>query len=477
MSESVWDAVVIGAGQAGGPLAGALAKAGWKVALLEREHVGGTCVNEGCTPTKTMIASARVAHVARRAGEYGVQSGPVSVDLRRVRDRKRQVVESFRSGSRASLERIPGVELIFGEAKFTGVKRLEVRLQGGGTRSLESDKIFINAGTRPFMPDIPGLSEVGALDSTAIMELDSVPEHLVILGGGYIGFEFAQMFARFGSRVTLIERAKRLLEREDEDVSTEIVRVLKAEGVNFESGCEVKRVQLTSSGQIELELDSVSDRHGVADRHGETGQRSITGSHLLVAIGRTSNADGLNLEATGLKTDEKGYIAVQPTLETDVAGIYALGDIKGGPAFTHISYDDYRIVRDALLHGATRTMAERPVPYTMFTDPQLARVGMSEDQARQSGKSLRLYRLPMTSAARAIEMFETAGMMKAVVDAQTDLILGATVLGYEGGEVMAVLQMAMIGGVKSAAIRDGVFAHPTMSESLNNLFSSTPVTI
>ena len=465
MSESRFDAVVIGAGQAGGPLAGALAKAGWKVALLERQHVGGTCVNEGCTPTKTMIASARVAHVARRASEYGVQTSAVSVDLGIVRSRKRAIVEKFRSGSQGSLERIPNVELIFGEAKFTGVKQLEVQLREGGTRRLESEKIFINAGTRPFVPDIPGLSEVGALDSTAIMELDSVPEHLLILGGGYIGFEFAQMFARFGSRVTLIERATRLLEREDEDVSVEVVRVLESEGVSFETGCEVKQVKRNSSGEIELELQS------------ESGPRSLTGSHLLVAIGRTSNADRLDLKATGLKTDARGYISVQPTLETDVAGIYALGDIKGGPAFTHISYDDYRIVRDALLHDSKRTTADRLVPYTMFTDPQLARVGLSEDQARASGRKLRLYRLPMTSAARAIEMNETAGMMKAVVDAETDLILGATVLGYEGGEVMSVLQMAMIGGVTATAIRNGVFAHPTMSESLNNLFSSAPVTI
>ena len=465
MSESVFDAVVIGAGQAGGPLAGALAKAGWKVALIERQHVGGTCVNEGCTPTKTMIASARVAHVARRAAEYGVQYGEVSVDLEVVRSRKRAIVEKFRSGSQGSLERIPNVELIFGEAQFTGAKQLEVQLRSGGTRRLESEKIFINAGTRPFVPDIPGLSEVGALDSTAIMELGSVPEHLVILGGGYIGFEFAQMFARFGSRVTLIERAKRLLEREDEDVSAEIVRVLESEGVSFETGCEVSKVQRNSSGEITLELQ------------GESGSRSVTGSHLLVAIGRTPNTDSLNLEATGLKTDARGFIAVNPSLETDVAGIYALGDIKGGPAFTHISYDDYRIVRDALLHDSKRTTADRLVPYTMFTDPQLARVGLSEDQARASGRKLRLYRLPMTSAARAIEMNETAGMMKAVVDAETDLILGATVLGYEGGEVMSVLQMAMIGGVTATAIRNGVFAHPTMSESLNNLFSSTPVTI
>ena len=465
MSEPEFDAVVIGAGQAGGPLAGALGKSGWKVALIERQHVGGTCVNEGCTPTKTMIASARVAHMARRAEEYGVRHGQVSVDLETVRQRKRAIVESFRAGSQGSLERIPNVELIFGEAKFSGHKQLEVQLRDGGTRLLESEKIFINAGTRPFVPEILGLSEVGALDSTAIMELGSVPEHLVILGGGYIGFEFAQMFARFGSRVTLIERATRLLEREDEDVSNEIVRVLKSEGVTFESGCEVKKVQRNSSNEIELEL------------HSETGQRSLTGSHLLVAIGRTSNADRLNLEATGLKTDARGFVPVNASLETDVAGIYALGDIKGGPAFTHISYDDYRIVRDALLHDSKRTTADRLVPYTMFTDPQLARVGLSEDQARASGRKLRLYRLPMTSAARAIEMNETAGMMRAVVDNETDLILGATVLGYEGGEVMAVLQMAMIGRVTATAIRDGVFAHPTMSESLNNLFNSAPVTI
>jgi pyruvate/2-oxoglutarate dehydrogenase complex dihydrolipoamide dehydrogenase (E3) component len=456
-----YDAIVIGAGQAGGPLAGALSKAGWRVAIVERVHVGGTCVNEGCTPTKTMIASARVAHLARRAADYGVENGAVSVDLKAVRNRKRKIVDSFRNGSQSSLEKT-GAELIFGEAKFAASHTLEVKLNDGGTRVLTSEKIFINAGTRPFDPPISGLSEVGALNSTSIMELDHVPEHLIILGGGYIGFEFGQMFQRFGSRVTILEKAARMIEREDEDISEMVTNIMRDEGMDLRPNSEAKSVKRNAAGQIELEVSS----------GGKT--ETITGSHLLVAIGRASNADSLNLAAAGVETDKRGFIQVNDHLETNVPGVYAMGDIKGGPAFTHISYDDYRIVRDALLHNGKRGIKDRLVPYTMFTDPQLARVGISESEARKQGLEVRVYKLPMTSVARAIETDETAGMMKAVVDAKTDFILGAAVLGIDGGEVMSVLQMAMMGGVTATAIREGVFAHPTLAESLNNLFMSQP---
>jgi pyruvate/2-oxoglutarate dehydrogenase complex dihydrolipoamide dehydrogenase (E3) component len=459
---SKFDAIIIGAGQAGGPLAGALAKAGRKVALIEREHVGGTCINEGCTPTKTMIASARVAHLARRAADYGVNTGPVSVTLERVRERKRAIVESFRNGSQNSLERIPGLELIFGEASFTGSHSLEVRLRDGGTRGLNAPQIFINVGTRPFVPELPGLNTIPALNSTSIMELEVAPEHLIVLGGGYIGFEFGQMFARFGSKVSIIERATRMLEREDPDISQAITQVMTDEGMGLYPGCTAQSVHQTADGRIELEVN------------GPDGAQTISGSHLLVAIGRTSNADTLHLEAAGIGTDARGFIPVNEHLETNIEGVFVLGDVKGGPAFTHISYDDYRIVRDRLLHGASRSTENRLVPYTMFTDPPLARIGLDETQARDSGREVLVFRLPMTRVARAIETDETRGMMKAVVDAQTGLLLGATVLGIEGGEVMSVLQMAMIGGVKYDQIREAVFAHPTLSESLNNLFMTSP---
>jgi pyruvate/2-oxoglutarate dehydrogenase complex dihydrolipoamide dehydrogenase (E3) component len=455
-----WDAIVIGAGQAGGPLAGALGKAGWRVALIERAHIGGTCVNEGCTPTKTMIASARVAHMARRAQDYGVHNGAVSVDLGKVRERKRQIVDSFRSGSEHSLERIPTVQVIAGEARFTAPHTLRVALNSaGGVRNLRAEKIFINVGARPSKPSVAGLAEVGALDSTSIMELDHVPEHLMILGGSYIALEFGQMFRRFGARVTILERSERFLEREDEDIAAMVAEFLRAEGVEIRTGVKVNAAHRTSSGHIELELE---------------GAGPVSGSHLLVAVGRTPNTDSLNLSATGLEPDARGFVAVNEHLETSVSGIYALGDVKGGPAFTHVSYDDYRIVRDALLHGSTRTTRERLTPYTMFTDPQLGRIGLSESEARKQGLEVKVYTLPMAHVARALETDETAGVMRAVVDVKTDLILGATALGTDGGEIMSVLQMAMMGGVTASAIRDGVFAHPTFAESLNNLFMSEP---
>jgi pyruvate/2-oxoglutarate dehydrogenase complex dihydrolipoamide dehydrogenase (E3) component len=456
-----FDAIVIGAGQAGGPLAGALGKAGWKVALIEKEHVGGTCVNEGCTPTKTMVASARVAYLARRAADYGVQTGAVQVDLSRVRERTQALVESFRSGSRKSLEKVDNVTLIMGEAHFVSPHEVEVTsAEDGGKRTLAAEKIFINAGARPVLPPIEGLDAVPALTSKTILELESVPEHLLVMGGGYIGLEFAQMFRRFGSDVTLIQRGPQLLAREDEDVADEIAEILREDGVTVHLETEVTAAAQDDRGRLSLTLK------------GKEGERRLGGSHLLVATGRKPNSDLLNLEAAGLETDEQGSIRVNGKLETSVPGIYALGDIKGGPAFTHISYDDYRIVRDNLLKGADKTTEGRPVPYTVFTDPQLGRVGLSEAQAREQGFDIKVAKLPMSSAARALELDETRGFMKAVVDAQNGRILGAAILGVEGGEVMSTLQVAMMGGLTYEALRDSPFAHPLLSESLNNLFTT-----
>ena len=455
-----YDGIVIGAGQAGGPLATTLAKAGWKMALIEREHIGGTCVNEGCTPTKTMVASARVAHLARRAADYGVRTRPISVDMSVVRRRKREIVNDFRSGSERSVEGTPGLDLLVGEARFTGPKTLRVTLNDGGERAITAETILINSGQRPAMPKIAGLDGVPALTSTTIMELDSVPEHLLILGGGFIGLEFAQMFRRFGSDVTIVQRGKQLAPKEDEDVAAEIAKIFREDGITVLLETETIRAASHPGGGIAL---TVKDADG---------ERTLTGSHLLVAAGRTPNTDALDPDAAGIATDNRGYLPVDERLETNVPGVYALGDVNGGPAFTHISYDDFRILRANLLHGGGETTAHRLVPNTVFIDPQLGRVGLSEREARAQGKDIRVAKLPMTSVARALEMDETRGFMKAIVDAESDEILGCAILGVEGGEVMAVVQMAMLGHLPYTVLKDAVLAHPTLAESLNNLFST-----
>ena len=458
-----YDAVVVGAGQAGGPLAGALSKAGWRVALVERLHVGGTCINEGCTPTKTLIASGRVAHLARRAHDYGLEVPDIGVDMPRVLARKQAVVDSFREGSTRSVL-AAGVELIRGEASFAGPHTLTVALTPGGTRTLTAPQIFLNTGASPTMPNIPGLDGVGALNSTTVMEVPEVPERLLIQGGGYVALEFGQLFARLGSQVTVLERGARLAPHEDADVAAALQAALEADGVQFRLHAEV------TAARREGDTITLTLREGEDGTPGE-----LSGSHLLVAVGRTPNTAALRLEAAGIAADERGHIRVNERLETSVEGVYALGDVKGGPAFTHISYDDFRILRDRLLHGGARTTADRPVPYTVFTDPQLARIGLDERAARAYQGPTRVYTLPMSSVARAIELGETRGLLRAVVDDASDLLLGATVLGVEGGELLAVLQMAMLGGVSASTLREAVFAHPTLSESLNNLFMSQPL--
>ena len=452
-----YDAVIIGSGQAGSPLAAALAKAGKRVALIERDALGGTCVNRGCTPTKTMIASARAAYLARRGSDYGVHAGPVTVDLTQVRQRKRDIVADFRGEEEEKIEKTDGIDLMYGGAKFTGPKTLEIALRSGGLQAVTAPLVFINTGARPTVPPIDGLDGVKFLDSTSVMELGAVPEHLMILGGSYIALEFGQMFRRFGSRVTVVEQSAHLLGREDVDVAEEMQKILTEDGIEILTGTKaVKAAQ--SGGEITLTLQT------------PPGEKTVTGSHLLVAVGRTPNTDALGLDAAGVKADEHGFIQVNDTLETNVPGVYALGDVKGGPAFTHISYDDYRIVNANLLQGGHRRVSDRPVPYTVFTDPQLGRVGMTEAEAKAQGKTVQVAKIPMTEVARAIETDETRGFMKALVDPDTKQILGAAILGVNGGEVMAVLEVAMLGRLPYTALRDAVLAHPTLAESLNNLF-------
>ena len=453
-----YQAIVIGSGQGANPLCYALAGAGWRTALVERVHVGGTCINEGCTPTKTMVASGRVAYLARRGADYGVRTGKLSIDMMRVRQRKRAIVNSFRGGSEKRIQKTKNLELLYGQASFTGSKSVLIRLKGGGERTLTADHIFINAGCRPSVPSIEGLKDVQYLDSTSIMELDRVPEHLLVLGGGYVGLEFGQLFRRLGAKVTIIQSGEQLLAREDADVAAEVAKILREDKIEVLLATRAERVK-KSGKKVQLIVRSGKKL------------RTISGSHLLTAIGRVPNSDTLNLSAAGIATDKRNYISVNRKLETNVAGVYALGDINGGPAFTHISYDDFRILKANVLENGNASTEGRLVPYTVFIDPQLGRVGMTEAEAREQKREIRVAKLPMNYVARALEVDEPRGFMKAIVDAKTDQILGAAVLGIEGGEIMSQIQIAMMGTLPFTALREGVFAHPTLAESLNNLFT------
>lgn len=456
MSER-YDGIVIGAGQGGGPLATAFARAGKRIAIVEHAFVGGSCINYGCTPTKTMVASARVAHLARRAADFGVSVGQVSVDLAAVRARKQKIVERFRTGSQQNLEKADEVDLLLGHATFEGPRALKVT-NDAWTRHLEADLIVINTGARPASPDLPGLRGPRVLDSTAMLELDELPEHLLIIGGGYIGVEFAQMFRRFGSRVTLLQRSGRLLRREDDDVSAAVAQILRDDGVEVRFDVVPSAAIVAPSG-ITLTV-----------RESGGGTAALSASHVLVATGRPPATEGLGLDIAGIATDAEGFVTVNERLETNVPGVYAIGDVKGGPAFTHISYDDFRILWRRLIKGEDVTTAGRQVPYTVFIDPQLGRIGMTERAAREAGYAIKVAKLPMEYVARAIEMDERRGFLKAVVDAKTERILGAAVLGIEGGELMSMIQIAMLGDLSFRTLASATFAHPTLAESLNNLF-------
>jgi pyruvate/2-oxoglutarate dehydrogenase complex dihydrolipoamide dehydrogenase (E3) component len=443
---SRYDAIVIGSGQAGNPLCQKLADHGWTVALIEKENLGGTCINTGCTPTKTMVASAQVAHYARHAARWGVRTGDVSVDLAKVVARKNQVVSQFRGGLERKVQQRKNLHLYRDHARFLDPHRVRV-----GDQVLEGERIFINTGTRVALPSLDGLDSVPYLTNKTIMELTEAPEHLVVLGGGYIGLEFGQMFRRFGSRVTVVHNGAQILAREDADVATELQKSLESEGLGFVLRARTTRVE-QRNGQIALTVQT------------ENGIQMVTGSHLLVATGRRPNSDDLGLENTGVRTDAHGFIRVNNRLETDVPGIWALGDVKGGPAFTHISFNDYQIVHANLIEGRSLTTDHRYVPYAVFTDPQLGRVGHTEAQARADGRRLKVGKIPMSWVARAIERDETAGLMKLVVDADTDHILGAAILGTEGGELVQLLGAVMLAGAPYTLLKGAVYIHPTLAE-------------
>jgi pyruvate/2-oxoglutarate dehydrogenase complex dihydrolipoamide dehydrogenase (E3) component len=451
-----FDAIIIGSGQGGNPLAEVLVGAGKKTVMIERKEAGGTCINTGCTPTKTMVASARVAYLARRGSDYGVDVGPVAVDMSRVRERKRNIVLGHRHSREKTLANA-NVELIRGEASFTAPGRISVALRDGGKRQLTAPQIFINTGTQSALPPIQGLETVPHLDNESIMEVDRVPDHLLIIGGGYIGIEFSQMFRRFGSKVTVIQGGAQLLREEDPDVAAEVTKILREDGIEILLNARTHKAELVN-GVITLTVTV------------EGKDQTVEGTDLLVSTGRIPNTRALNPAAAGIETDEHGFIHANERLETTASGVWVIGDVKGGPQFTHISYDDYRILKANLFDGGNQTVHDRMVPYTVFMDPQLGRVGMTETQAKKSGKKIRVARMPMTYVARAREMDESRGLMKAVVDADTEEILGVTVLGIEGGEVMTVFQMAMMGHLKWSVLQSAVIAHPTLSESINNLF-------
>ncbi|OCK78473.1 FAD/NAD(P)-binding domain-containing protein [Lepidopterella palustris CBS 459.81] len=468
MPPTHYDAIVLGSGQSGTPLASALAASGRKTALVERAHIGGCCVNEGCTPTKTMIASGRVAYLARRAAQYGVHCGDVGIDMQRVRQRKRDIVTSFREGGEKRV-REAGVEVIMGEARFVGSKTLRV-----AEIEMTAEMIFINTGERPARPDLEGLEEVErvegrVLDSTSVQELGEVPGHLIVLGGGYIGLEFGQLFRRLGAKVTIVQKGTMVLGREDPEIAECVLGILRDDDI--EVLLETSAVSVASSAESPIKLTV----EGIDGKKSE-----IEGSHLLLAAGRTPNTDMLDLATAGIATDSRGHITVSPTLETSIPGIYALGDVHGGPAFTHISYDDFRIIRDNLLSTApstnpvhTTAAREKNIPYVCYTDPQMAHCGLHlHDIPRSPSRRILTASMPLSWVARALETDETRGMLKAVVDGDSGLILGFSAIGPEAGEMMAVVQMAMAGGIGWEGLREMVWAHPSWAEGLNNLWGT-----
>ncbi len=452
-----FDAVIIGSGQGGTPLSKKLAKAGWKTALIEKKFIGGTCVNVGCTPTKAMVASARMAYLAANSKKLGINIAASSVDFGAVIKRKNEIVHQFKDGAQKGLEETENLALFFGEATFTGSKEIEIKLLNGDKETVTADYIFIDTGAATTIPSVEGIDTVPYLTSTTILDLDEVPEHLLIVGSSYIGCEFGQMFKRFGSKITMLEQSPSFLSREDSDISECLQNILHADGLTIYTNASLKK--LASEDKLikaTIEIDK--------------SEKEINCSHILIAAGRTPQTKELQLEKTGVDTDEHGYIKVNAKLETTQPGVYAIGDVKGGPAFTHISYNDHIVILENLVEKADVSIEGRPVPYCMFTDPQLGRIGLTENEAKKKGLNIQVATLSMENVARAIETGETKGIMKAVVDADTKQILGAAIIGEQGGEIMSILQMAMAGKIGYDIIRKMIFAHPLYAESLNNLF-------
>ena len=457
-----YDSIIIGSGQSGAPLANALADHGWTVALIEEAFLGGTCINTGCTPTKTMVQRALVAHYARNSARWGVRTQGVTVDLPEIVAQKDKVVLGFRQGKEKQVANRPKMHLYRGHARFTGPHALAVNGE-----SLESERIFIDTGCRPRVPNIPGLAAAGYFTNESLLNLTTLPDHLIILGGSYIGLEFGHMFCRFGSRVTVIQDGPQIVPREDPEVATELQRALEAEGMKFIVNAKTTSVERVDESII-MTLEVASDP---ADPH-KRSQGSLTGSHLLCATGRRPNTDELGLEKAGIETNDRGFIKVNGRLETSVPGVWATGDVNGGPAFTHISYNDFQIVYANVVEGKNLSTEHRIVPYCLFTDPQLGSAGLTEKEARAKGYKLKIGSIPMTYVARAIERDETAGLLKIIVDASNDQILGATCLASEGGELIHVLYTLMLAKQPYTLLKGAIFIHPTLCEGFFALLNS-----
>ncbi len=450
MSDTAADVLVIGSGQAGVPLAARLAAEGKSVVLFERGPLGGTCVNNGCTPTKTMVASARAAHVARSAKRLGVEVGDVHVDLAAVVERRDAIVQRWQHGVERRLGSAGDrLRLVRAAARFTGPRTVEA-----GGASFRGETVIINVGTRPAVPDIPGLPGVPFLDSTTLQSERQLPRHLVIVGGGTIGCEFGQMFRRFGSAVTIVDPGKHLMGHEDADVSMALEDVMTREGIALELGAHIESVRSDGGSGIVLRLK---------------GGKEIAGTHLLVATGRWPNTDDLGCDAGGVVLDARGFVQTDDGYATSAPGVYAVGDVTGSPQFTHTAWDDHRILFERLMGNTTRGRADRLIPYTVFTDPQIAGVGLSENEARARGVSYELATMPFGAIARAIEVDETAGVMKVLIDSATQRILGARIVGAEAGELVHVFVVLMEAKASARAIVDTEFVHPTFAEGLQTL--------
>lgn len=452
-----FDDIVLGGGKGGKSLAMALGPAGHKVALIEQGQIGGTCINVACIPTKTMVASSKVFHQSQHAKEFGIEALNPACNLKDVIARKRRVVKSMVDAHWNMFKTTPGMELIIGRGKFCGPNQIEVSLENGEKRFLSGKRIYINTGSRSAIPELEGLAEVPYLTSTSIMELEDLPEHLVIVGGGYIALEFAQIFCRLGSKVSVILRGERFLPNEDEDIAQHLKQLLEDEGIAFYQNAKSKSVCKNSNSQIMLNL---------ADG------RELKCSHLMFATGRIPNTEELNLEAAGVIKDQRGNIKVNDKLETSAENIWAIGDCNGGPLFTHVSWDDYRIIKDNILAGADRSTRDRLVPYTLFVDPELGRVGLTEEQARKAGHEIMLAKIPAAKIPRANTSGESKGILKAVIDRNSKQVLGVSLLCHSAGEIISVVQMAMLAKLPYTKIRDTIFTHPTMAESLNLLFAT-----
>jgi pyruvate/2-oxoglutarate dehydrogenase complex dihydrolipoamide dehydrogenase (E3) component len=455
-----YEMLILGSGAGGKLLAWHMAKSGHRTAVVERKLIGGSCPNTNCLPSKNEIWSAKVADLVHHADRFGIVTGPVATDMKRVLARKRDMVDGL-IAMHLDQYKASGAELIMGAGRFIAPRTIEVSLNDSGTRVLIGDRVVLNVGTHAAIPEIPGLAAAEPLTNVEALELDRLPDHLIVIGGGYVGLELAQAFRRFGSRVTIIETGPQLASREDPDVAAALQEMLRDEGIAVHLGAAVRSVQGRSGQTVSLQL------------HTSSGDQTIEGSDILVAAGRTPNTEGIGLELAGVALDARGYVAVNDRLETSAPDVWAVGECAGSPQFTHVSEDDFRIIRDNLA-GGDRTTRNRLVPYCMFTDPPLARVGLSEAEARHQGVAVRIAKLPIVAVLRTRTTSETRGFMKALVAADGDRILGFAMIGADAGEVMAVVQTAMLAGMPYTGLRDAILAHPTMAEGLGGLFSNVP---